>query len=128
MKIIILEDFFPTLPLCGKAGDGPHLDLHPRVELLPPHVPHPMAGRGHSAVLEQHHSLTTCTFDCGGKHSHSYCSYNSCLNRQEHSVKLRTRVKTQTHLFSLHPPKGVLPTILKLGKPIQLQNSVIQVR
>lgn len=48
-----LEDFFSALPLGGEAGDGPHLDLHSGVKLLPPHVPHPVAGCGHCAVLER---------------------------------------------------------------------------
>lgn len=60
---VILEDFFPTLPLCGKAGNGPHLDLHPSVELFPPHVPHPVARCGHGAVLKQHCSHTTSTLN-----------------------------------------------------------------
>ena len=48
-----LEDLFPALPLGGEAGDGPHLDLHSGVKLLPPHVPHPVARCGHGAVLQR---------------------------------------------------------------------------
>lgn len=52
-----LQDLLSALPLGGKAGDGPHLDLHPGVELLPPHVPHAVTGRGHCAVLKGQHSI-----------------------------------------------------------------------
>lgn len=55
--LISLEDFLSALPLGGEAGDGPHLDLHSGVELLPPHVPHAVAGRGHRAVLQRQHAL-----------------------------------------------------------------------
>lgn len=48
-----LKDLFSALPLGGKAGDGPHLDLHSGVKLLPPHVPHAVAGCGHRAVLQR---------------------------------------------------------------------------
>ena len=37
--------------LVGEARDRPHLDVDPRVELLPPHVPHSLVGRGLSARL-----------------------------------------------------------------------------
>lgn len=99
--LIILEDFLPTLPLCGEAGDGPHLDLHPGVELLPPHVPHSVAGRGYRAVLKQHCSLTTCTHDCVGKHSQSYCSYTLTLERAATQVCAHARTYTQTQTFFL---------------------------
>lgn len=78
---LLLEDFFPTLPLCGEAGDGPHLDLHPRVELLPPHIPHAVAGRCHSAVLKRHDSVTAAHHftAVASARSHSHGSYNSCV-------------------------------------------------
>ena len=37
--------------LVGEAGDGPHLDVDARVELLAPHVPHTLVGRGLRARL-----------------------------------------------------------------------------
>lgn len=81
LKIILLEDFFPTLPLCGEAGDGPHLDLHPRVELLPPHIPHAVTGRCHSAVLKRHDSVTAAHHSNAveSARSHSHGSHNSCV-------------------------------------------------
>ena len=36
---------FPHRPAGGKAGDGPLLDVHPREELLPPHVPNTLVGQ-----------------------------------------------------------------------------------
>ena len=36
----LLEEQLGALPLRSEAGDGPHLDLDSRVELLVPHVPH----------------------------------------------------------------------------------------
>lgn len=47
-----LENVFATLALRGEAGDGPHLDFYAGVELLAPHVPHAVTGRGHCAVLK----------------------------------------------------------------------------
>lgn len=48
-----LENLFPTLPLGSEARDGPHLDFHASMELFAPHVPHPVAGCGHRAVLQR---------------------------------------------------------------------------
>lgn len=47
----LLEEQFGALPLGGEAGDGPHLDLDAGVELLVPHVPHALDGRGYRLVL-----------------------------------------------------------------------------
>lgn len=47
----LLQHLLPALLLGSKAGDGPHLDLDAVVELLPPHVPHPLVGRGDGPVL-----------------------------------------------------------------------------
>ena len=48
-----LEQVLSALFLWGEAGHGPHLDLDPGVELLPPHVPHALVGRGHGLILRR---------------------------------------------------------------------------
>lgn len=47
-----LEEQLSALPLRREAGDGPHFDLNAGVELLVPHVPHSLDGRGYCFVLQ----------------------------------------------------------------------------
>lgn len=49
----LLQYFFSALSLRCKASDSPHLDLNASVELLPSHVPHPMAWGCHRSILRK---------------------------------------------------------------------------
>ena len=49
----VLEQQFGALPLGGEAGDSPHLDLDAGVELLVPHVPHPLDRSGYGFILTE---------------------------------------------------------------------------
>ena len=48
----LLEVHLRALALGGEAGDGPHLDLNARVELLVPHVPHALDWGGNRLILQ----------------------------------------------------------------------------
>ncbi len=52
-EIILLD-----VLLLGEAGDGPHLDFHPRVELFPSHVPHSLIGHRSCFRLQKNTSVT----------------------------------------------------------------------
>lgn len=49
----LLEMDFGALALGCEAGDGPHLDLNARVELLVSHVPNPLDRGGDRFVLQR---------------------------------------------------------------------------
>lgn len=99
---ISLENFFPTLPLCGEAGNSPHLDLHPSVELLSPHVPHPVAGCGYSAVLKQHHSLSIRTKDCASTNKTKLMFKALTLKHSKEQAQPQLEVKTHKLPCILH--------------------------
>ena len=50
------EGILPYAPLGGEAGNGPHPNLDPEVELLPPHVPHPLVWQSLSFGLKSNTS------------------------------------------------------------------------
>ena len=114
VHICLLEDLLPALPLGGEAGDGPHLDLHSSVELLPPHVPHSVAGGGHCTVLQQQHTGYLLHWVCAHKraHTHTRTHARSQTLRNTRS-ETHTLTSTDIHIFL----KSMIVALIILLKP-----------